>query len=142
MEPELIGWLTLAAMFLLLGLGVPVAFVLAGLGFGVYLLLAGVKPALGIVPITFYGKTALYAFTAVPLFILMGHFAFYAGFGGDIYNTARQWVGRLPGGLARGAAIRGGRWLGADLLSAPALPTLPGAAGSGEGSWGRDPGGL
>jgi tripartite ATP-independent transporter DctM subunit len=41
-----------------------------------------------------------YSLSVVPLFIIMGYFAFTAGFTRDIFWTARQWVGHLPGGLA------------------------------------------
>jgi tripartite ATP-independent transporter DctM subunit len=34
------------------------------------------------------------------MFIIMGYFAFFAGVTRDIFNTARHWVGHLPGGLA------------------------------------------
>ena len=105
MSPGLVGWLAIAALFILLGLGVPVAFALTAIGFVGYAALAGLDPALGMIGLVPYAKTAVYAFTAVPLFIVMGNFAFYAGFGSDIYNTARQWVKSLPGGLAQATVI-------------------------------------
>lgn len=104
-SPEVIGWLVVVALFILLGLGVPVAFALTALGFIGYTILAGSGPALGMVGFVPYAKTAVYAFTAVPLFIAMGNFAFHAGFGSDLYNTARHWVGRIPGGLAQATVV-------------------------------------
>jgi tripartite ATP-independent transporter DctM subunit len=36
----------------------------------------------------------------IPLFIIMGYFAYYAGLTRDVFFTARQWFGHLTGGLA------------------------------------------
>jgi C4-dicarboxylate transporter DctM subunit len=36
----------------------------------------------------------------VPLFIALSHLAYHAGITTDIYNAARIWLARLPGGLA------------------------------------------
>jgi len=105
MSPELIGWLAIAALFLMLAFGIPVAFALTAIGLVGYAALAGLDPALGIAGLVPYAKTAVYTFTAVPLFIVMGNFAFYAGFGTDVYNTARHWVKRLPGGLAQATVV-------------------------------------
>jgi len=111
-SPELVGWIAVVTLFAMLGLGVPVAFTLTGIGFFGYLILAGSGPSLGMVGLVPYAKTALYAFTAVPLFIAMGNLAFYAGFGSDLYDAARKWVGRFPGGLAQ-ATVVGGAAFGA-----------------------------
>jgi len=47
-----------------------------------------------------YAVTASFPFSVIPLFILMGYFAFHAGLTRDIFTTARTWVGHFPGGLA------------------------------------------
>lgn len=105
MEPQLIGWLSIGGMFLLLALRVPVAFTLAAVGFVSYLVLTGLEPAFFIAGATPYSKIANYSFTVIPLFILMGHFAHQAGFVTDIFNTARKWVGWLPGGVVQSTVV-------------------------------------
>lgn len=112
LSPQFIGWASLIGMFVLIGLGIPVAFAITSVGFVGYYLLAGSEPALGIIGFVLYTKTGLYAFTAVPLFLAMGNLAFHSGFGGDIFHTARQWVGRFPGGLAQ-ATVAGSAAFGA-----------------------------
>ena len=47
-----------------------------------------------------YSTAASFSFSVIPLFILMGYFAFHAGLTGDLFKTARQWFGHMPGGLA------------------------------------------
>jgi tripartite ATP-independent transporter DctM subunit len=47
-----------------------------------------------------YSLLSSYTFAAIPLFILMGSFAFTAGIGRDLYISAYKWLGKLPGGIA------------------------------------------
>jgi len=53
-----------------------------------------------------------YALTVIPLFIFMGYLAFHSGVGAGLYETARAWLGRLPGGLAS-ATVMGCAFFGA-----------------------------
>lgn len=41
-----------------------------------------------------------YSLIVVPLFILMGNFAYHAGLSGGLYDCANKWLNRLPGSLA------------------------------------------
>jgi len=45
-------------------------------------------------------NASTYSFIVVPLFILMGNFAFHAGLSGGLYDCANKWLNRLPGSLA------------------------------------------
>lgn len=40
-----------------------------------------------------------YILIAVPLFVIMGHFAFHAGVSRKAYDLGRAWLSRFPGGL-------------------------------------------
>lgn len=44
---------------------------------------------------------------AMPGFLLMGNLFFQQGFGKDLYNSANQWLGRMPGGLLLATTILG-----------------------------------
>ena len=101
MDPTLIGWLGIGLMLGLLALGAPIYGVLSVVGFAGYWLIAGQDSAMGIVGLVPYSRLAVYTFTVVPLFILMGNIVFAAGFGADVYDTSRKWFGRIPGGLAQ-----------------------------------------
>lgn len=52
---------------------------------------------LGTAPYTWASQ---YTLVAIPLFILMGQFAFHSGISRDLYDSGYKWIGRLPGGLA------------------------------------------
>ncbi len=100
MSPVEIGILGMGVLFVLLFLGVPVGVALGGVGFVGFAAVAGFSPALGILKIVPYSTFANYGLVVIPLFILMGNFAFHSGMSGDLYGTARAWFGRVRGGLA------------------------------------------
>lgn len=101
MDPQLVGWVALLGMLGLLALGVPVYASMAVAGLLGYWMIAGPGPAVAIVGLVPYARLAIYAFTVIPLFILMGNLVFASGYGGEVYTAARRWVGRFPGGLAQ-----------------------------------------
>jgi tripartite ATP-independent transporter DctM subunit len=100
MDPLLMGLMGLGVLFVLVVLGMRIAFATALVGFlGLWAMknytVAG--KVLGFLP---HGIVAHYSLSVIPLFIIMGYYAFYAGLTDDIFFTARQWFGHLPGGLA------------------------------------------
>ena len=110
--PPTVGWILLAAMIVVLFMGLPVAFGLLVVGVVGYWVLAGANKTfliLGAVP---YSEMTSYPLTVVPLFILMGNLAYQAGFAHKLYQTCEKWVGSIPGGLAQ-ATIVGGAAFGA-----------------------------
>ena len=47
-----------------------------------------------------HSKTVTYPLSVLPLFILIGFLAFYAGLTSRLFEAARRWMGWVPGGLA------------------------------------------
>ena len=99
MGPSL-GLLGFAILFLLLFLGVPIAFSICIVGLAGFALLATLGQSISLFGITAFTNSTLYVLTCIPLFIMMGQFAFYSGVTKDSYDTIHKWVGHLPGGLA------------------------------------------
>ncbi|MCP5265672.1 MAG: TRAP transporter large permease [Burkholderiaceae bacterium] len=102
MSPLLMGLLGLGLMLMLIAIRMPVGFAMGVSGFlGIAVLYDGnwtaAAGSLGIVP---YAMASNYIFTTVPLFILMGEFAFRSGISAELFVAARHWMGHLPGGLA------------------------------------------
>ncbi|MFC1980962.1 TRAP transporter large permease [Chloroflexota bacterium] len=112
MSPELVGVLAIVGLFILLFLRVPIAFALGFLSLLGFMLILGKGPALVFAGVYPYSSIAVYTFTVVPLFILLGHFASASGLAEDLFKTANKWVGGLPGGLVQGT-ILGATALGA-----------------------------
>ncbi len=94
------GLVGFAVLFLLLALGLPIAFSMALVGVGGFAILSGVPQALAGFSILAYSNTAHFVLACIPLFILMGQFAFHAGVTEDLYEVVRKWFGGVPGGLA------------------------------------------
>lgn len=99
MDPLYIGFIGVFALITLIMIRVPIAFALAAVGVLGLTIMMGPQQVISYVPHQIYSHTANFTFTAVPLFLLMGYFAFYAGITDEAYDVARAWVGRVPGGL-------------------------------------------
>jgi tripartite ATP-independent transporter DctM subunit len=132
MDPLIMGLIGLSAIFVLVVLGMRIAFATALVGFvGLWIMKnAGVAGnVLGFLP---HAIVAHYSLSVIPLFIIMGYYAFYAGLTDDIFFTARQWVGHLPGGLAIAsvfgcagfAACTGASTASAAIMGRVAIPEM------------------
>ena len=132
MLPVHYGLIGMAALAILIGLGVRI-FVAAGVvGFCGLWALLGFTKAVGIAGHIPYSDTTNYALSVLPLFILIGHLAHHAGIVQGAYRCARAWLGWLPGGLgiatvfaaAGFAAVSGASTATAAVFSRIALPEL------------------
>ena len=109
-----------------------IAFATAFCGFIGLWVLRGYTPAATLSSMIPHGHLAVYPLLVLPLFIMMGYFAFYAGITKDLYWAARQWLGHLPGGLAIAtifgsagfAAACGASTASAAVMGRIALPEL------------------
>lgn len=100
MPPLFIGVISVFAFLALTMIGMPIGFSFASVGFVGIIFLRGLDPALSILGSMPYTWASNYNLVAVPLFILMGQFAYHSKISADLYDTAYKWVGKLPGGLA------------------------------------------
>ncbi|MEO9101425.1 MAG: TRAP transporter large permease [Burkholderiaceae bacterium] len=117
-------------MFILLGLGMPVAFALAAAGSAGLYWIGGTDALTGIVTTTPLSTAGTYELISVPLFILMAEFVILSGVADNLFKAATCWVGRLPGGLAMATALAGagfGAISGSSTASAATLSstTIP-----------------
>ncbi|MFN0301785.1 MAG: TRAP transporter large permease [Burkholderiales bacterium] len=100
MENYHIGLLGFIVLLVLIGLRIPIAFTLTLVGLAGLLLLSGSDATFAMLSSGMYSSVANNTLTAVPLFLLMGYFAYHAGLTRACFDTARLWLARLPGGLA------------------------------------------
>ena len=132
MSPVEIGLLGMGVLLVLLFMGVPVGVGLGMVGFVGFAAISGFNSALGILRIVPYGTFSNYNLIVIPLFILMGNFAFHSGLSADLFTTARTWFGRVRGGLAMAtvaasagfAAISGSSVATAATMGKIALPEM------------------
>ena len=95
-----IGVFGIVGFLLLLSLGMPIGLSFATAGIMGIIVIQGLVPGLNLLGQAFYTWTSSYVLCTIPLFVLMGQFAFHSGISGDLYTAAYRWIGRLPGGLA------------------------------------------
>lgn len=130
--PLQIGGFGIAALLVLCFIGVRFAFAGAIVGTaGLTMLIgwdAGIRTA-GIAP---YTAGANYTLSVLPMFILIGYLAYYAGITQTAFEAARRWFGWLPGGLATGtvfavagfSAVSGASSAAAAVFAKVAIPEM------------------
>lgn len=95
-----ISLISIAALFGLLALRVPIAIALGGISLVGLSLIRGPQAALGVfgsLPMEFGASWSL---STIPMFLLMGSVAYHSGMTASLFSAARLWLGNLPGGLA------------------------------------------
>ena len=98
-DPQL-GVLLIGFLLVLIALRVPIGAALVAVPFiGIYLLF-GWKPAIGALKIIPYSFAANWQLSSVPMFLMMGFLAYHTGITRGLFQAARMWLARLPGGLA------------------------------------------
>ncbi|KUO63086.1 MAG: C4-dicarboxylate ABC transporter permease [Gracilibacter sp. BRH_c7a] len=100
MDPIIVGIIGIVVLLVLIIIGMPIGFVMCLVGFGGYAYLTSFKAALGMLKMVPFEACSSYTLSVVPLFILMGYFAFYSGLSRDLFNVFYRWLGFVPGGLA------------------------------------------
>jgi C4-dicarboxylate transporter DctM subunit len=105
---------------------------MALVGFVGFAYIVGIEPALGVLKTVPYSTLSSQNLSVIPLFILMGAFAFSAGISEDLYRTVHKWLGHFRGGLAMAtvaacacfAAISGSSLATAATLGKVAMPEM------------------
>ena len=87
-------------ILLLIALRVPVAAVLSLVGFLGVWYVDDFNVAVGVLKSIPFGFAASWSLSSVPMYLLMGYFAFNSGMAERLFHTIRVWVGRFPGSLA------------------------------------------
>jgi tripartite ATP-independent transporter DctM subunit len=100
MDPLQAALVGLVLMFVFMLLGMPIAFsmLLTGVLGNAYLL--SPRAAAQLLSGNVWDQFSSYGLSVIPLFVLMGQFAYRAGITERLYEAAYKWVGQYPGGLA------------------------------------------
>jgi C4-dicarboxylate transporter, DctM subunit len=132
MDPFIVGLIGIAVLLVCLFSGLSIGVGMALVGFLGFAVLVGLGPALGILKSVPYSTFSNYDLSVIPLFILMGSFAFASGLSEDLFNAVYKWIGHFRGGVAQAsivacacfAAISGSSLATAATLGAVALPEM------------------
>lgn len=96
-EVGIIGWVI---FLILLFTGIPIAVAMALVGFLGFSYLVSVQGALSLMGLESFLNVNSYNLSVIPLFVIMGAFAFASGLGRDFFSSLYTWIGRARGGLA------------------------------------------
>ena len=132
MNPVIAGILGIAALFALMAVGMPIGFAMGLVGFAGYCYIVSVDAGISQLESVPFDVGSDYILAVVPLFLLMGHFAFHSGLSQDLYDTFYKWLGQYPGGLAMAtvggcaafAAVSGSSVATAATMGTVALPAM------------------
>lgn len=133
MEPYIIGVLGFVILFILLAIGMPIGFALSLVALGGTAVVSNnFTAAIGMIGYAPFSIVLSHTWAVIPLFVLMGFFAFNSGMTQNAYRTAFTLLGRLPGGLAIStifactffAACTGSSNSSVSLFASTALPEM------------------
>lgn len=99
MSPIGIGIIGFAILFGLLALGMPIGFAMALVGFAGYGIIINWQATLSQLATVPYSTIASYTLSIIPLFLLMGEFAFRSGLVTRGYQAMSKWFGHVHGGI-------------------------------------------
>ncbi len=120
------------AMFVLMGLRVPLGVAMGLVGVFGFAIMRGINPALNLLTTSPIRVITDFNLTLVPFFILMGAFATNSGMSRELFRTGNAWLGQFRGGLALStiaacagfAAICGSSIATAATMTRIALPEM------------------
>jgi tripartite ATP-independent transporter DctM subunit len=132
MEEWQIGIICVIAMFVLMVLRMHIGITMGLTAFVGVGILNGFDSALSILAQTALTQGSAYTMSVIPLYMLMGEFAFLSELSLDAYRTINKWLGHLPGGLAMAtlgacaafAAVQGSSIAGAVIMVSIAYPQM------------------
>lgn len=100
MSAESYGIISLAALVIMLALRIPIAVGLGSVAMVGLSLIVGFDAMIGAAGALTFDFVASWELSAIPLFIFMGAISSRSGLVASLYQVARIWLARVPGGLA------------------------------------------
>ncbi|MBI2869315.1 MAG: TRAP transporter large permease subunit [Chloroflexi bacterium] len=101
-SPLLLAAASTGLVIIMLAVGVPVWASLGVTGLIGVILLQTWSKTMSLLAYFPFSVMETYTWTVVPLFVWMGHMAFFGGISHGAFDIGRAWLGRLRGGLAMG----------------------------------------
>jgi tripartite ATP-independent transporter DctM subunit len=98
-DPQ-IGLLGIAGLLVLIASRVPIGIALVVVSYLGIWAITGPTAAWGMLQVVPHTFIANWTLSSVPMFLLMGFVCYHAGLTRGLFDTARLWLSRLPGGLA------------------------------------------
>ena len=100
MSDMMIGVLGIGGLLVLIAANKHIGVALILVSFPGLQAIVGINGAWGMLKVVPHTFVANWTLSSVPMFVLMGYICFHAGMTRGIFDAARLWLARLPGGLA------------------------------------------
>jgi len=97
--------LSIVVFLVLIALGMNVGLSLMLVGVIGYAMVVTPAAAFGVLRSIPHSQASSYGLMVIPMFVLMGNFAYAAGLSTGLYNACNKWLSRLPGNLACGTML-------------------------------------
>lgn len=99
MSPTMIGIIGIIILIALIFMGVNIGMALLAVGFFGYAAVVNFRGAFAIMSSVPTSNASTYSMLVIPLFILMGNFAYRARLSAGLYDCSKKWLSRIPGNL-------------------------------------------
>lgn len=100
MDATTIGIIGVVALIVLIFMGMNIGMALMTVGFMGYAAVTNIKAAFSVLSTVPSTQASAYSMLVIPLFILMGNFAYRARLSAGLYDVGKKWLSRVPGNLA------------------------------------------
>ena len=100
-----IGFIGIAALFLLILLRIPIGMVLIAVSFVGIWAVVGLDIALSSLGIIPYNFASSWTLSSVPLFLFLGFICYHTQLTQGMFRAARAWLSGVPGGLAIASVV-------------------------------------
>ena len=132
LSPDIQGVLGVLLLLIMVLAGVRVYIAAAFVGLVGLVNMIGWDAGAGMIGTIPHSKSVSYTLSVLPIFILIGFLAFYAGITQALFDAARKWLGWVPGGLAVAtvfataafAAVSGASTATAAVFARVAIPDM------------------
>lgn len=132
LSPDIQGILGVLLLLIMVLAGVRVYIAAAFVGLVGLVNMIGWEAGAGMIGTIPHSKSVSYTLSVLPIFILIGFLAFYAGITQALFDAARKWLGWVPGGLAVAtvfataafAAVSGASTATAAVFARVAIPDM------------------
>lgn len=100
MSNIMIGIIGIIVLLVLIFMGMNIGMALMTVGFVGYAMITNWTAAFSVLQTVPSTQASSYSMMVIPLFILMGDFAYRANLSSGLYDFAKKWLSRVPGNLA------------------------------------------
>jgi C4-dicarboxylate transporter DctM subunit len=94
-----IGFMGFILLIALILLGFPIGFTMALTGIAGLLVVTDLKSTMWAVDSIIFHESFHWTYIVLPMFFLLGYFAFHGGIGKDAYDAFYAWLGKVKGSL-------------------------------------------